>query len=166
MFPSAVAKSSFYSASPRRGNTGRSPEIWLVGADEFTPLEGDVEHDMLTRDVTVNAAAFDAQGRLFCHPDFLADMAARRLRFASPDALKNDPLRLFRVARFAAAWPDWTVPPETLDAMRRAAVECRSAVARASCRARGTRISARAGSAEAVALLHGAARRGLSFSVV
>ena len=119
----------FLQRFPAARNTGRSPEIWLVGADEFTPLEGDVEHDMLTRDVTVNAAAFDAQGRLFCHPDFLADMAARRLRFASPDALKNDPLRLFRVARFAAAWPDWTVPSETLDAMRRASVECRSAVA-------------------------------------
>ena len=61
----------FLQRFPAARNTGRSPEIWLVGADEFTPLEGDVEHDMLTRDVTVNAAAFDAQGRLFCHPDFL-----------------------------------------------------------------------------------------------
>ena len=109
----------FLQRFPAARNTGREPKIWLVGSEEFTPVEADdIEKDMLTRDLTVNAAAFDAEGRLFCHPDFLADMKARQLRPASPDAFVRDPLRLFRVARFAADWPDWSVPEETLQAMR------------------------------------------------
>ena len=109
----------FLQRFPAARNTGHEPRIWLVGSEEFTPVEDDdIERDMFTRDLTVNAAAFDAEGRLFCHPDFLADMEARRLRPASPDAFARDPLRIFRTARFAAAWPDWSVPEETLDAMR------------------------------------------------
>lgn len=109
---------SFLQCFPSARNTGSLPEIWLVGPDEFTPLEEDIESDMLTRDLTVNAAAFDAEGRFFCHPDFLHDLEKKVLRLASPDALLRDPLRLFRVARFAAALPGFSVSSETLDAMR------------------------------------------------
>ncbi len=108
----------FVQRFPSARNTGHGPEIWLVGSDEFTPLEGDVRSDMFSRDFTVNATAFDAEGRLYCHPDFWADAADRVLRPASPDAFERDPLRAFRAARFAAAWPDWTLAPETLEGMR------------------------------------------------
>lgn len=120
----------FVQRFPSARNTGHEPEIWLVGAEEFTPVEGDdIARDMLTRDLTVNAAAFDAEGRLFCHPDFPADMRNRVLRPASAEAFVKDPLRLFRTARFAAAWPDWTVPEETLEAMRETCRLHREAVA-------------------------------------
>ncbi len=109
----------FLQRFPSARNTGREPKIWLVGSEEFTPVEGgSIERDMLTRDLTVNAAAFDAEGRFYCHPDFVDDMEKRRLRPASPQAFVRDPLRLFRTARFAAAWPEWSVPQDTIDAMR------------------------------------------------
>lgn len=111
-------EASFLQRFPQARNTGRSPVIWMVGPDEFTPLEGDVANDMLSRDLTLNAVAFDAEGRFFSHPDFLKDVADRTLRHASPRAFEADPLRLFRVARFAAVLPDWSVAPETLCAMR------------------------------------------------
>ena len=108
----------FVQRFPSARNTGERLGIWLVGSDEFTPLDGDIRHDMFCRDLTVNAVAFDAEGRLFCHPDFLADMETKTLRPASADAFVRDPLRIFRTARFAAAWPDWTLAPETREQMR------------------------------------------------
>lgn len=120
---------SFLQRFPKARNTGRSPDIWLVGPDEFTPLEGDVASDMLSRDLTLNAVAFDAEGRFFSHPAFLKDVREKTLRVASPSSFGADPLRLFRTARFAAFLPEWTVEPETLLAMRHFASSRREAVA-------------------------------------
>ncbi len=109
---------SFLQCFPKARNTGNGLDIWLVGSTEFTALEGDVAEDMQSRDLTINASCFDAEGRFFCHPRFLEDMRDRVLRLASDDALRNDPLRVFRVARFAAELPDFSIAPDTLEAMR------------------------------------------------
>ena len=108
----------FLQRFPSARNTGDSLRIWLVGPDEFTPLDGDVLHDMASRDLTINAAAFDAEGRLFCHPSFLSDLENRVLRLTSEQALERDPLRLFRAARFAADMPGFRLDPASLDLMR------------------------------------------------
>ncbi len=119
----------FLQRFPSARNTGGEPRIWLVGSDEFTPLEGDVANDMTTRDLTINAAALDAEGRLFCHPDFLSDLENGLLRLTSEEALTRDPLRLFRAARFAAELPQFRLVPESLNAMRAFALEHPEAVA-------------------------------------
>lgn len=116
---------SFLQLFPDARNTGNGLDIWLSGATEFTALEGDIRNDMLQRDLTINAAAFDCEGRFFCHPRFQEDIAGRVLRLASEDALVRDPLRLFRVARFAAELPDFSIAPETMEAMRTFAGEHR-----------------------------------------
>ena len=120
---------SFLQRFPGARKAGGNLSIWLVGPDEFTALEGGPEQDMFTRDLTVNAAAFDAEGRLVAHPLFLEDLERKILRLASPDALARDPLRVFRVARFAATLPGFSVEPSTLEAMRAFARENPEALA-------------------------------------
>ncbi len=109
---------TFLQLFPNARNTGGDPEIMLVGSVECTALDGDMAADMLRRDLTLNAAAVDAEGRFFCHPQFLQDMRSRILRIAAPHALESDPLRIFRIARFAACLPDFAPDEETLDRMQ------------------------------------------------
>lgn len=76
-----------------------------------------LEEDLARRDLTINAMAVDAQGVL--HDPFggQQDIAARTLRHVSP-AFSEDPVRLLRLARFLARWPDFQVAPETVDLCR------------------------------------------------
>ena len=79
-----------------------------------------LEDDLLRRDLTVNAMAQDANGTIFDPYGGQADLAARVLRHVSP-AFAEDPLRVLRVARFAAryAYLGFSVAPETLNLMRK-----------------------------------------------
>jgi tRNA nucleotidyltransferase (CCA-adding enzyme) len=67
-----------------------------------------LEDDLVRRDFTVNAMAFDPLGRRFVDPwGGRADLAAGRLRCAGSAAerLREDPVRALRAARFAATLP-------------------------------------------------------------
>ncbi|MCX7672491.1 MAG: multifunctional CCA addition/repair protein [Thiobacillaceae bacterium] len=76
-----------------------------------------LEEDLARRDLTINAMAEDADGRLIDPYGGQADLAARLLRHVSP-AFAEDPVRILRVARFAARYPDFRVAEETLQLMR------------------------------------------------
>lgn len=60
-----------------------------------------LEQDLLRRDLTINAIAQDDQGNRYDPFNGIADLNARLLRHVS-DAFIEDPLRVLRVARFAA----------------------------------------------------------------
>ena len=60
-----------------------------------------LEEDLLRRDLTINAIAEDEQGNLIDPYSGRADLEQRVLRHVSP-AFSEDPLRVLRVARFAA----------------------------------------------------------------
>jgi len=77
-----------------------------------------LEEDLRRRDLTINAMARDEAGHLFDPYGGQADLAARVLRHVS-DAFAEDPVRILRVARFAARFPDFRIAPETLALMRR-----------------------------------------------
>ena len=72
-----------------------------------------LHEDLLRRDLTVNAMAQDPSGKLIDPFDGQQDLADRCLRHVS-DAFREDPLRVFRVARFAAQLEDFTVHPDTI----------------------------------------------------
>ena len=76
-----------------------------------------LEQDLQRRDLTINAIAEDADGTLVDPHGGRADLAARVLRHVSP-AFAEDPVRILRLARFAARWPDFQVAPETMALMR------------------------------------------------
>ncbi|MGD8340668.1 MAG: multifunctional CCA addition/repair protein, partial [Gammaproteobacteria bacterium] len=60
-----------------------------------------LEDDLLRRDLTINAIAKDSDGKIIDPYDGLGDLDRRLLRHVSP-AFAEDPLRVLRVARFAA----------------------------------------------------------------
>ena len=85
----------------------------------FASPEVTLEEDLIRRDLTVNAMAEDAQGRLIDPYGGQQDLAAKLLRHVSP-AFAEDPLRVLRVARFAARYAPlgFSVAVETMVLMR------------------------------------------------
>ena len=79
-----------------------------------------LEDDLARRDLTINAMARSEGGELVDPHGGRRDLESRWLRHVSP-AFVEDPLRVLRVARFAARFSTlgFRVAPETLDLMRR-----------------------------------------------
>ncbi|KLN54303.1 multifunctional CCA addition/repair protein [Variovorax paradoxus] len=113
----ALARTERKSAPGYRGFTVHaSPDVTL-------------EQDLARRDLTVNAIALpaefvDADGRFEADPDKLADpfhgrrdLQQKLLRHVT-DAFREDPVRILRVARFAARFDDFSVASETMALMR------------------------------------------------
>ena len=87
---------------------------------EFMSAPGvTLEEDLKRRDLSLNAIAEDADGKLVDPYGGEKDLKARLLRHVSP-AFSEDPVRVLRVARFAARFAPlgFTVAPETLALMR------------------------------------------------
>ena len=76
-----------------------------------------LEDDLRRRDLTINAMARGADGRLVDPWGGARDLEARRFRHVSP-AFAEDPVRILRVARLAARLPDFEVASETMALMR------------------------------------------------
>lgn len=76
-----------------------------------------LEEDLARRDLTINAIARGEDGVLTDPYRGVADISARVLRHVGP-AFVEDPVRILRVARFAARFTDFCVAPETTDLMR------------------------------------------------
>jgi tRNA nucleotidyltransferase (CCA-adding enzyme) len=77
-----------------------------------------LEQDLARRDLTINAMARDESGALIDPHGGERDLRARVLRHVSP-AFAEDPVRILRLARFAARHADFSVAPETAELMRR-----------------------------------------------
>lgn len=78
-----------------------------------------LEEDLLRRDLTINAIAQADNGELIDPYNGQQDIIDRTLRHVS-DAFTEDPLRVLRVARFAARFHHlgFTVAPETMNLMK------------------------------------------------
>ncbi|HUO83248.1 MAG TPA: multifunctional CCA addition/repair protein [Gammaproteobacteria bacterium] len=78
-----------------------------------------LEEDLKRRDLTINAMARDAHGRLIDPYGGRRDLESRILRHVS-GAFVEDPLRVLRIARFAARFAGlgFTIADETLALMR------------------------------------------------
>lgn len=78
-----------------------------------------LEQDLIRRDLTINAIAQDDKGNLIDPYHGIQDINAKILRHISP-AFREDPLRVLRVARFAARFHHlgFTIAPETISLMQ------------------------------------------------
>jgi tRNA nucleotidyltransferase (CCA-adding enzyme) len=78
-----------------------------------------LEEDLLRRDLTINAMAEDDDGNIIDPYGGQKDLQARWLRHVAP-AFAEDPLRVLRVARFAARYAPlgFRIAPPTLALMR------------------------------------------------
>lgn len=85
----------------------------------FAAPEVTLEEDLQRRDLTINAIAEDDQGRLTDPYGGQRDLDARLLRHVAP-AFAEDPLRVLRVARFAARYAPlgFQVAAETMALMQ------------------------------------------------
>jgi tRNA nucleotidyltransferase (CCA-adding enzyme) len=81
-----------------------------------------LEEDLARRDLTINAIAQDEHGQRTDPYGGERDIASKVLRHVT-DAFREDPVRILRLARFAARFPDFTVAPETMTLMREMVAE-------------------------------------------
>ena len=87
------------------------------GFEVYAAPDVTLEDDLVRRDLTINAIAQQEDGTLVDPYGGQRDLAAKVLRHVSA-AFAEDPVRILRLARFAARWPGFTVAPETTALMR------------------------------------------------
>ncbi|MGB9130412.1 MAG: multifunctional CCA addition/repair protein [Thiobacillus sp.] len=87
------------------------------GFKVYATPEVTLEEDLLRRDLTINAIAEDETGALIDPYGGQRDLAAKIFRHVSA-AFAEDPVRILRVARFAARFTDFAVAAETNALMR------------------------------------------------
>lgn len=85
----------------------------------YADVEVSLEQDLIRRDLTINAMALSSEGQLFDPYDGQQDLQDRLLRHVAP-AFAEDPVRILRVARFAARYAHlgFTIADETLQLMQ------------------------------------------------
>ena len=113
-FPVFLVNGCEYAFARRERKTGHGYRGFDV---EFSP-DITLEEDLRRRDITINAIAKD--------PDFpdryidpyggIEDIRNKRIVHVS-EAFSEDPLRVYRVARFAAKFPDFSVDESTIKLM-------------------------------------------------
>ena len=92
--------------------TERKTATGYKGFAIHTTPDVTLEQDLARRDLTINAIAKDAQGKLIDPYHGIADLQAGILRHVSA-AFSEDPVRILRIARFAARFTSFTVATET-----------------------------------------------------
>lgn len=99
--------------------TERKTSSGYTGFDCYFAPDVTLEQDLERRDLTINAMAQDQHGNIIDPFNGQTDLQDRLLRHVSA-AFIEDPLRVLRVARFAAKLHhlSFTVAPETLKLMR------------------------------------------------
>ena len=103
-----------YALARTERKSGRGYKGFTVFADPAVTLE----EDLRRRDLTINALAKGPAGEIIDPYGGQRDLRAKVLRHVS-EAFAEDPLRVLRVARFAARFADFAVAPETLALMAR-----------------------------------------------
>jgi tRNA nucleotidyltransferase (CCA-adding enzyme) len=108
-----------YALARTERKTGKGYKGFLFYADRSVTLEQDLER----RDLTINAMAQEVGvdgkwvGPILDPYNGQDDLASKIFRHVS-DAFAEDPLRLLRIARFTARFPEFTVAPETMKALQ------------------------------------------------
>ena len=99
--------------------TERKTSAGYTGFQFNTSIDVTLEDDLIRRDLTINAIAQDEQGNIIDPYQGQNDIKNKILRHVSP-AFIEDPLRVLRVARFAArfAYLGFTIADETLELMK------------------------------------------------
>ena len=98
--------------------TERKTRPGYKGFEPHASPDVTLEQDLARRDLTINAMAMGDDGQLVDPHGGRRDLEAGVLRHVSPSFVE-DPVRILRLGRFAARFPEFTVAPETADGARR-----------------------------------------------
>ena len=101
--------------------TERKTGKGYVGFTFYADKQITLEQDLLRRDLTINAMAQDKNGHIIDPFHGQQDLANGILRHVSP-AFSEDPVRILRIARFAARF-GFTIAPETMELMKEMVTE-------------------------------------------
>ena len=96
--------------------TERKTAAGYTGFVCYASEEVTLEEDLKRRDLTINAIAKSESGELIDPYGGQSDLRAGILRHVSP-AFEEDPVRILRVARFAARFANFRVHPDTMTLM-------------------------------------------------
>ena len=98
--------------------TERNTAAGYTGFQFHADNDVTLEEDILRRDLTINALVEDENGKIIDYVNGQADIENKILRHVSP-AFKEDPVRILRIARFAARFSTlgFTVADETMKLM-------------------------------------------------
>ena len=98
--------------------TERKTARGYKGFSVYAAPDVTLEEDLARRDLTINAIAQNpVTGEVFDPYGGRQDLSHKVLRHVT-DAFREDPVRILRIARFAARFPDFSIAPETLELMR------------------------------------------------
>ncbi|MDY0131616.1 MAG: HD domain-containing protein [Desulforegulaceae bacterium] len=98
---------------------GKKKPVYISKGNEYTISEFEsIEKDLESRDLTINAIAKSEEDKIISHPKALKDIEEKILRPVSIKNFFDDPLRVFRAARFSAVFPDFKVSEELINAMK------------------------------------------------
>lgn len=102
---------------------GQSFPIFLDPETQYEyTLAASLEEDLKRRDLTINSLAIDENEKLIDLFGGEKDLRNKILRHVERENFFTDPLRVLRVARFQAQFPEFTIHPETLELMKEVAV--------------------------------------------
>jgi len=88
------------------------------GFEFFTSPSVTLEEDLMRRDITINAIAEDENGNIYDPYNGVEDIEKKVIRHVS-DAFTEDPLRVFRVARFFARLEGFEIHKDTQELMKK-----------------------------------------------
>ena len=123
LFPNAIIRGKKFAVYDIEGNEfalARKEQKKGVGHKEFeiqTDKNITIEEDLARRDVTINAIAEDVLTKEIIDPYHGMEDIKNRIIKMTTNAFSEDPLRVYRVARFAATL-EFTVEEETIKQMR------------------------------------------------
>jgi tRNA nucleotidyltransferase (CCA-adding enzyme) len=98
--------------------TERKSGRGYTGFTFHTSPDVTLEEDLRRRDLTINAMALDEAGAIIDPYGGRRDLQSKTLRHVS-EAFAEDPLRVLRLARFAARFQEFSVAPETIELCKR-----------------------------------------------
>lgn len=98
--------------------TERKSGRGYTGFTVYAAADVTLEEDLARRDLTMNAMARAADGSLVDPYGGARDLADKVLRHVRSESFVEDPVRVLRLARFAARYSDFTVASETLSLVR------------------------------------------------
>lgn len=99
-----------YALARTERKSGKGYKGFVFSVDPSVTLE----EDLGRRDLTINAIAINSSGDLIDPYKGIDDLQNKTLRHVS-SAFSEDPVRLLRLARFLARWPEFEVASETQD---------------------------------------------------
>jgi tRNA nucleotidyltransferase (CCA-adding enzyme) len=101
-----------YALPRRERSTGQGYHDFEVITENVT-----LKEDLYRRDLTINAMAFDLNGELYDPYNGMEDLKNKVLRNTS-EAFFEDPVRVLRLARFSARFPEFTIAKETIEMIK------------------------------------------------